>query len=654
MYTTLLKKRRSPLSILCCTLLGTSFFYTPLTHAATSSSGYTSSSGRSSSNSSGNLSGYTSSTSSSGYYGYTSSSSSSSGGVITGSCETKTLYNGDSSSEGAVGSILDGDCSQADGQGLVDRYTITLKPGQRIAFYEHSGNVPMHISLLDAQGVVRGDASGYMAVIPSKGSMLDLDAGTYTLEVSFVDPAIRGDYFVQVITSNPDTAFINQELLAARCAQSWQLLPTEGELYLPISCSNGSLGTNHYYLHFSIDLTETSEIALSMLSPDFSPQLSIWNEAGELIRQQKSEPNKPLMIPAEQYLSLPAGKYALELTTAQPYTWGSFYMKYENITWQNSSTSSSSSSSSSNSSSSSGWWASSSSSTSSGGWGNSTSSSSGWAASSSGWAASSTSSSGFPGSSTSTSSSSSSGNSTTSSSTSTSSSGAPSCNQRLQLNTSVHGELHSGPCLMGPSEDLRSFQNYQVYLTPDQPVVFSLQANFDSVLSLKDARGRTLLTNNGEGNGARIPTSGSYTVKKAGNYLLQVTTKEVRTLGSFQLEAKSAADPCAVIKPLASGVHVTGALEKSHCQTSKSGHYIDRYSFKGLAKAQVMLELDAKFPSKLTLRGPDGKVVASDDTSIPSKGFLKLPKGAGGEYTVEVSSSKPATGGYVLQFRQRN
>ena len=207
---------------------------------------------------------------------------------------------------------------------------------------------------------------------------------------------------------------------------------------------------------------------------------------------------------------------------------------------------------------------------------------------------------------------------------------------------------------MGPEADLRSFQNYQVYLTPNQPVVFSLQASFDAVLSLKDGRGRTLLTNNGEGNGARIPASGSYTVKKAGNYTVQVTTKEVRTLGSFQLEAKTAADPCSLVKPLASGVHVTGALEKGDCQAAKGGQFIDRYSFKGLAKSQVMLALDAKFPSKLTLRGPDGKVLASDSTTIPNKGYLKLPKGASGEYTVEVSSSKPATGGYVLQYHQKN
>ncbi len=207
---------------------------------------------------------------------------------------------------------------------------------------------------------------------------------------------------------------------------------------------------------------------------------------------------------------------------------------------------------------------------------------------------------------------------------------------------------------MGPNEDLRSFQNYLVCLTPDQPVVFSLRASFDSVLSLKDANGRTLLTHNGEGNGARIPANGSYTVKKAGDYLLQVTTQEVRTLGSFQLEAKTVADPCAVVKPLKKGASVVGALENSDCQVTKGGHYIDRYSFKALAKSQAMLALDAKFPSKLTLRGPDGKVLASDNSTIPSKGFLKLPKGASGEYTVEVSSSKPATGGYVLQYHQKN
>ncbi|HMU65815.1 MAG TPA: hypothetical protein PKE57_01640, partial [Cellvibrionaceae bacterium] len=205
-----------------------------------------------------------------------------------------------------------------------------------------------------------------------------------------------------------------------------------------------------------------------------------------------------------------------------------------------------------------------------------------------------------------------------------------------------------------PEENLRSFQNYIVHLTPGQPVVFALGATFDSVLSLKDARGRTLLSNNGDGNGARIPASGSYSVQKAGDYLVQVTTKEVRTLGSFQLEAKTAADPCAAVKPLIAGAFMSGSLEQGDCRTTKGGQFIDRYSFKGQNKTQVMLELDAKFPSKLTLRGPDGKVLASDSTTIPHRGFLKLPKGSSGEYTVEVSSSKPATGGYVLQFHQKN
>lgn len=208
---------------------------------------------------------------------------------------------------------------------------------------------------------------------------------------------------------------------------------------------------------------------------------------------------------------------------------------------------------------------------------------------------------------------------------------------------------------MGPSEDLRSYQNYLVFLTPDQPVSFALQASFDSVLSLKDRRGRTLLSNNGAGNNARLPTSGSYRVKEAGDYLVQVTTKEVRTLGSFQLEAKALApDPCTVVKPLISGAAATGALDKSDCHDAKGGQFIDRYSFSAKAKTKIMLALDGKFPSKLTLRAPNGEVLASNATSIPNKGFLKLPKGVSGQFTVEVSSTNPATGAYVLQFHQKD
>lgn len=208
---------------------------------------------------------------------------------------------------------------------------------------------------------------------------------------------------------------------------------------------------------------------------------------------------------------------------------------------------------------------------------------------------------------------------------------------------------------MGPNEDLRSFQNYLVFLTPDQPVSFTLQASFDAVLSLKDRKGRTLLSNNGAGNGARLPTNGSYRVKEAGDYLVQVTTKEVRTLGSFQLEAAALApDPCTVIKPLIAGAAVTGALDKSDCRKKKGGQFIDRYSFAAKAKTKIMLALDGKFPSQLTLRAPNGEVLARHATSIPNKGFLKLPKGVSGQFTVEVSSTNPATGGYVLQFHQKD
>lgn len=207
---------------------------------------------------------------------------------------------------------------------------------------------------------------------------------------------------------------------------------------------------------------------------------------------------------------------------------------------------------------------------------------------------------------------------------------------------------------MDSQEQLRSFQNYRVHLSPKQPVVFSLQSSFDAVLSLADSRGRKLLTNNGKGNSARLPATGSFTVKQEGDYIVQVTTSLPRTLGSFQLETKTlATDPCTVVTPLMAGAHMTGDLSKGDCQNHKGGPFIDRYSFIGQPNMEVMLALDAKFPSTLTLLAPNGRVLATHPSTIPKKGFLKLPKGDKGTYTVEISSSQPATGGYDVQFHKK-
>ena len=223
-------------SLTCYSLLSATLLSAPLSYALSSSS---SSSGSSSGLSSSNSSGY--------FYGFGSSSSSSGGGTPAGSCTTEILFNHDSSSASAGGHIEEGDCTQpGEPQSLVDRYSFTLEPGQQIGFKHNFGNSPVHLKVLDAQGVTRSEASGLGLACPAKGAMLALGAGTYTLEVSFVDPTERGYYFIHTVTSNPDPAYIDQETLAAKCSAIWPLTPTDEDLFFPITCSSGSLGTNHF------------------------------------------------------------------------------------------------------------------------------------------------------------------------------------------------------------------------------------------------------------------------------------------------------------------------------------------------------------------------------------------------------------------------
>ncbi|HMU67589.1 MAG TPA: hypothetical protein PKE57_10600, partial [Cellvibrionaceae bacterium] len=137
----------------CYSLLSASFFCANLTHALTPSN----SSSSSSSSSSGGA------------------EDSSSGGV----CEPQDLFIHDSSSQSVAGAIAEGDCSQPnDPQSLFDRFTFTLQQGQHIAFSYDIGVTPVHIKVLDSQGVTRGESSGGYASIPAKGTMLALEAGT--------------------------------------------------------------------------------------------------------------------------------------------------------------------------------------------------------------------------------------------------------------------------------------------------------------------------------------------------------------------------------------------------------------------------------------------------------------------------------------------
>lgn len=117
---------------------------------------------------------------------------------------------------------------------------------------------------------------------------------------------------------------------------------------------------------------------------------------------------------------------------------------------------------------------------------------------------------------------------------------------------------------------------------------------------------------------------------------------------------------CNIVIPAVSGVASAGTLASGDCTTGYHGinNYTDRYSFTASPGQQVIISLSSSaFDSFVTLRGPSGNFIASDDdggggrnSRIPAtSGTFTIPAGISGAYVVEVTSySAMQTGTYSL------
>jgi hypothetical protein len=111
------------------------------------------------------------------------------------------------------------------------------------------------------------------------------------------------------------------------------------------------------------------------------------------------------------------------------------------------------------------------------------------------------------------------------------------------------------------------------------------------------------------------------------------------------------------------GVTINGNLSSLTACTNGargSGYYTDRYTFTATAGQQISIQLSSgAFDTYLYLKDPNGTVIASNDdggggtnSRIPaSTGLFTLPAGAGGTYTIEVTSYYAAGGGAYTLLR---
>lgn len=159
----------------------------------------------------------------------------------------------------------------------------------------------------------------------------------------------------------------------------------------------------------------------------------------------------------------------------------------------------------------------------------------------------------------------------------------------------------------------------------------------------------------GRGNGAVTytvaPNSGAYRVNN-----LTIATQW------FNAGQQAYVAPPAVCtsKAISSGVSVSGNLTSSACTNGARGssYYTDRYTFTAVPGKQISIQLSSSaFDSYLYLKDPNGTVLTSNDdggggtnSRIPAtSGTYTLPAGAGGTYSIEVTSyGQRSTGAYTL------
>jgi len=128
---------------------------------------------------------------------------------------------------------------------------------------------------------------------------------------------------------------------------------------------------------------------------------------------------------------------------------------------------------------------------------------------------------------------------------------------------------------------------------------------------------------------------------------------------------QAAVNWCEFVVAMAPNETYTGSLSATDCTQGARGsqYYTDRYYYSAFAGQRLAVELSSQaFDTYLYLRDPNGRVIASDNdggsgrnSRLPANGgFIQVPPGADGYYTIEVTSrQRRATGGYSVRVIER-
>jgi hypothetical protein len=184
-------------------------------------------------------------------------------------------------------------------------------------------------------------------------------------------------------------------------------------------------------------------------------------------------------------------------------------------------------------------------------------------------------------------------------------------------------------------------------------VIDLMSSDFDAYLVLRDADGRTVGSDDdsGEGQNARLRAA----VLRDGTYRIIATAVGDSARGRYTLSVSRWEVPDAPAPgrsaSIAVGEEKNGVLEPGD-EVSPDGPYQDRWYFDAPAGARLRVEMrSGDLDSYLTVLGPDGRVVGSDDDGGGGRdAAVSLRAPARGRYTVLATSygDEPVAGGYRL------